>query len=229
MMGPYQYYESSMIDGTSGDLNIHDCMWSGECYSCQPARLTMSSAPIALAKAPSDNEDLLSIKSELIELVELASELEEEDTTTSTTTEPYKSVKQEPDTEPEPEPNILKKNKEKNRKKRSKPREKVTDIAEVEKQSADTKKLRHREVEKNRHRQLQAMVKTLSEKIPGKLDKETQVQTMKRAARYCVYLRDVLTTLKNEQPASLRQKLEKIYIRSCDNVELIMSQHLSNR
>lgn len=90
--------------------------------------------------------------------------------------------------------------------------------------SADNKKLRHREVEKNRHRQLQAMVKTLSDRIPGRLDKETQVQTMKRAARYCVYLRDVLTTLSHGQTSMSKDKLDKIYRRSCDNVDLIMSQ-----
>ena len=90
--------------------------------------------------------------------------------------------------------------------------------------SADNKKLRHREVEKNRHRQLQAMVKTLSEKIPGRVEKETQVQTMKRAARYCVYLRDILA--QGQVKSMSREKLEKIYSRSCDNVEFIMSNEL---
>lgn len=84
---------------------------------------------------------------------------------------------------------------------------------------ADNKKLRHREVEKNRHRQLQAMVKTLSERIPGKIDKETQVQTMKRAAKYCLYLRDVLT---HGQRIS-KDKLERLYLRSCENVDLMMA------
>lgn len=93
--------------------------------------------------------------------------------------------------------------------------------------SSENKKLRHREVEKNRHRQLQAMVRTLSDNIPGKLDKETQVQTMKRAARYCIYLREVLNMLSNPsecpQGSSLRQKLDSLYARSCENVDLIMS------
>ena len=84
------------------------------------------------------------------------------------------------------------------------------------------KKLRHREVEKNRHRQLQAMVKTLSEKIPGRVDKETQVQTMRRAARYRLFLRDVLAAAAHGKVCL--DKMEKIYLRSCDNVDLIMSQ-----
>ena len=90
--------------------------------------------------------------------------------------------------------------------------------------SLAAKKLRHREVEKNRHRQLQAMVKTLSEKIPGRVDKETQVQTMRRAARYCVFLRDVLAAAAHGQMPMNRDRLEKLYLRSCENVELIMSQ-----
>lgn len=85
--------------------------------------------------------------------------------------------------------------------------------------AVNNKKLRHREVEKNRHRQLQAMVKTLSEQIPGRIDKETQVQTMKRAARYCIYLRDVLNY--HSQPMN-RDKLERLYQKSCDNVDLMM-------
>lgn len=95
---------------------------------------------------------------------------------------------------------------------------------------ADNKKLRHREVEKNRHRQLQAMVKTLSEKIPGRMDKETQVQTMKRAARYCIYLRDVLKIASSQHSSSsaaassgVKDKLEKIYVKTCDNVERMIS------
>lgn len=83
------------------------------------------------------------------------------------------------------------------------------------------KKLRHREVEKNRHRQLQAMVKTLSERIPGRVDKETQVQTMRRAARYCVFLRDVLAAAAHSQMPMNRDRLEKIYLRSCDTVDNI--------
>jgi hypothetical protein len=87
-----------------------------------------------------------------------------------------------------------------------------------QKSAADNKKLRHREVEKNRHRQLQAMVKTLSEQIPGRVDKETQVQTMKRAARYCLFLRDVL----NHGQLVNKDKLECLYQRSCENVDLMM-------
>lgn len=82
------------------------------------------------------------------------------------------------------------------------------------------KKLRHREVEKNRHRQLQAMVKNISERIPGRLDKETQVQTMKRAARYCLYLRDTMNLLTHGQA---QLQLQKVYLKAWDSVEL-MSQ-----
>lgn len=88
-------------------------------------------------------------------------------------------------------------------------------------QQVANKKLRHREVEKNRHRQLQAMVKNISERIPGRLDKETQVQTMKRAARYCLYLHDTMNYLLNHGQAQLQ--LQKIYLKAWDSVEL-MSQ-----
>lgn len=68
------------------------------------------------------------------------------------------------------------------------------------------------------------MVKTLSEQIPGKVDKETQVQTMKRAARYCLYLRDVLN---HGQPMN-KDKLERLYQRSCENVDLMMDGRQAN-
>lgn len=63
------------------------------------------------------------------------------------------------------------------------------------------------------------MVKTISELIPGRIDKETQVQTMKRAARYSLYLRDVL----NHGQQMSKDKLERLYLRSCENVDLMMA------
>lgn len=87
--------------------------------------------------------------------------------------------------------------------------------------TVNTKKLRHREVEKNRHRNLQAMVRTLSEQTPGKCDKETQVQIMKRAARYIVYLREAYELL--SVPAlgadgNLKRDLSKVYLKSCEYI-----------
>lgn len=90
------------------------------------------------------------------------------------------------------------------------------------KSSTDNKKLRHREVEKNRHRQLQAMVRTLSKEIPGATDKETQVQTMKRAARYCLYLRNVKKLVASNNVVS-KDRLEVAYLRSVDTVDHLMS------
>lgn len=99
-----------------------------------------------LAKDP-NNEDLLSLKEDLIELIELSSEFEQTEATTSAstttktrTTEPAKpstSVNEtEPSTSPkEVETNVVsKKRKERHKKKKAKTREKV-DIAEAERQS----------------------------------------------------------------------------------------------
>lgn len=92
------------------------------------------------------------------------------------------------------------------------------------KSSTDNKKLRHREVEKNRHRQLQAMVRTLSREIPGATDKETQVQTMKRAARYCLYLRNVRKMVSSSNTVS-KERFEVAYLRSFDAVDHLMSSN----
>jgi len=229
MMGPYYYYDTSFMEEASADLHIHDCMWSGECYSC-PTRVTFSNAPAAQGpngtapipiggvgymtltaphhESPKKISWVEEIKSP-IKLVEKSQDLITDssgDSSRNLTPErPVKSVSEKP----------------------TRAQSKKSTPARSTFSSTDNKKLRHREVEKNRHRQLQAMVKTLSEKIPGRLDKETQVQTMKRAARYCVYLREYINSATHGQPTLLKEKLEKIYLRSCDNVELILSQNTS--
>lgn len=196
MMGPYQYYDTTFIE------DIHDCMWSGECSACNSAGAStpvvscQPAAPTAVVCQPAAASASILVCQPSTSVITLSADRSPTPPSVCKTTE----------TTPEPVPRkvkLLRSN-----------------------SSSDSKKLRHREVEKNRHRQLQAMVKTLSDKIPGKLDKETQVQTMKRAARYCIYLRDVVNLLPRGTKANnlhaLKDKLEKIYFRSCDNVELII-------
>lgn len=231
MMGSYYYYDTAFVEDVPAELHIHDCMWSGECYSCQPARLTFSGAPlpvgsngtvpitvggtgyITLAASRQDSPNRVTWSDTKVIQIADSSQSVTEDTTSESSS----------DDSPEPSPR-------RPARRHSRPEGiKKTAIHKGNSTSSDNKKLRHREVEKNRHRQLQAMVRTLSEKIPGRLDKETQVQTMKRAARYCAYLRDVMNVISNGPTSMLKEKLEKVYLRSCDNVELIMSQHNSAR
>lgn len=241
MMGPYAYYDTSFIDDIPAELHYHhDCMWSGECCSSQTNRLTFSNAPVvpgANGTVPitvggngyitltttttthldTNSKSIVSVtlneQKVPTKLAEKCHEklFDEESSESSTISTP----------EIRPKPKLkAKKTARSNSRKSS---------SNKHSSSSDNKKLRHREVEKNRHRQLQAMVKTLSEKIPGRLDKETQVQTMKRAARYCIYLRDSLTLVSSGQSVMVKEKLEKNYLRSCDNVEQMMSQHMSAR
>lgn len=273
MMGSYYYYDTSYIeDHVPSELHIHDCMWSGECYSCQPTtRLTFSgpamapmpdgTVPITVGgtggyitlttthqdatrrgrcqqldsnKAPmkfhfdqkspelplpqSNNLNIDCIKVEPT----TPSRSRSRSRSLSPSMRVHLPVRAQSVVVTAPIGCTIEKS---NNRAKSKKASTVTNKTF----SSDNKKLRHREVEKNRHRQLQAMVKTLSERIPGRMDKETQVQTMKRAARYFVYLRDVTNALKHGQPMIPREKLEKLYLRSCDNVELIMSQHMSSK
>lgn len=235
MMGPYYYYDTTFIEDVSTELHIHDCMWSGECYSCQPARLTFSGASlppssngtvpitvggtsyIALAASHQD----LSKKPDWPD----AKPIKFEENSSQSPTDETSSESSSDVGSREASPKLSHRGR--------LPRPEGIKRTAIHKggnfSTSDNKKLRHREVEKNRHRQLQAMVKTLSEKIPGRLDKETQVQTMKRAARYCAYLRDVMNLIPNESTTTLKERLEKVYMRSCDNVELIMSQQNSTR
>lgn len=238
MMGPYYYYDTTYAeDSASADIHIHDCMWSGECYSCHPARLTFSSSTLAqnggtvpitaggsgyITLTP-NLTDTPTKRQTIWQEPKSATKLEPLTDTASLTSPPRESSPIEKSIDiklDQQHPSVLTKGP----KKPSRLGLKKSHGIKKSFSSSDNKKLRHREVEKNRHRQLQAMVKTLSDKIPGKLDKETQVQTMKRAARYCLYLRDVMNSYSNGQVAVTREKLEKIYSRSCDNVELIMSQ-----
>lgn len=230
-MGPYYYYDTTYIEDASTELHIHDCMWSGECYSCQPPRLTLSGSTlppssngtvpitvggasyIALAAGQQD----LSRKAIWPDTKQIKFEDSSQSPSDETCSESSSNASREASPKlPQrrlPRPEGIKK----------------TAIHKGNFSSSDNKKLRHREVEKNRHRQLQAMVKTLSEKIPGRLDKETQVQTMKRAARYCAYLREVMNSISpDDSNLTLKEKLEKIYSSSCDNVDLIMSQQKNN-
>lgn len=162
MIGGYFYYDDD-----------HDCMWSGDCHTCQTARISITE----LAAGTTAYLNSLATIDNRVEV-------------SSTDSSPSPPVKKERKFRP-PTSN------------------------------QDVKKLRHREVEKNRHRQLQAMVKKLSESIPGRLDKETQVQTMKRAARYCIYLREVINDLVSGPTSGVqnREKLEMIYTKACDNVD----------
>lgn len=233
-MGPYYYYDTTFVEdvSSSAELHIHDCMWSGECYSCQPARLTFSGAPL-----PPSSNGTVPITVGGTSYIALAASHQElvtkkavwpdakpsikfdQDSSQSSPSEETLSESSSSDVSREASPKLQQ------RTRHSRPEGiKRTAIHKGNFSSSDNKKLRHREVEKNRHRQLQAMVKTLSDKIPGRLDKETQVQTMKRAARYCAYLRDVMNLISNDPSSTSRERLEKVYMRSCDNVELIMSQ-----
>lgn len=256
-MGSYHYYDTCFIEDAQPELHsIHDCMWSGECFACQPARMAFSNSAAAAAAAAA------AVVAETNSTTRI--DLDRSTSTVAATALPmpteldrhcnYLSVP--PATFTRCELERLPVHNERASPERSVHGQRTIGIprrsASICKSTSftsssstnqtsshssscnsDNKKLRHREVEKNRHRQLQAMVKTLSDKIPGRLEKETQVQTMKRAARYCIYLRDVMNVLhhglKATKSSSLKQKLEEIYLRSCDNVELVMSQHTSAR
>lgn len=230
-MGSYSYYDANFTEDLSAELHVHDCMWSGECFACQSARITFSTTsviPVSNGTIPvTVGGGLHTLKhgsvSEDKSLSENGSPSENE-CLSEKEYEPEKEFRVEKEYRPEKKPRAGKKCRAEKR--CPSERKYASDI----KCPSENKKLRHREVEKNRHRQLQAMVKTLSDKIPGKLDKETQVQTMKRAARYCLYLREVLNLLAvGQEPPNLRAKLESIYTTSCDNVELIMSQSGSKK
>lgn len=287
-MGPYLYYDTPFLEDANTGFHIHDCMWSGECCTCQPAaRLTFtsshhcelqavvvqqvvdkldpasspspsSSACSSLAKAPSRGPTKAQIQAAMavaqqpqistvvqsaagstpaaIQIRALTQSPKSPQLASSVASSSTASIAQSSST-------TIATATSRQTHRSANPR-KVALSTSKGNGSANHKKLRHREVEKNRHRQLQAMVKTLSEKIPGRLDKETQVQTMKRAARYCLYLRDVLNLVlaytkaaansgadSNPEAASLalKDKLESLYMRSCDNVELIMAQHMTTR
>lgn len=247
MMGSYCYYDTNFTEDLSAELHVHDCMWSGECYACQSARVTFSgtsvipvsngtipitvgtgSGYITLTSTNAPLGDSLRKPAWPQETIRQASPNELDSSSSEDTLD--ENLEDEEKSSSSEQPPIVPKRASVRHQTparsctnhaREKHSLKHTDVS-----PSDNKKLRHREVEKNRHRQLQAMVKTLSDKIPGKLDKETQVQTMKRAARYCVYLREVLNLLSNTdlKPNCLKEKFEMIYVSSCDNVEMIMSQ-----
>lgn len=226
MMGSYYYYDTSyIVDHVPAELHTHDCMWSGECYSCQPAaRLTFSGVPpqCPMVQMPRSRSRSLSptprhqlpSRSQSVVVTSASCPVA---TTSASVAAPVVA-----EVPPRRREKLSSSN---GRNKSRKANNNNTNKNGFS--STDNKKLRHREVEKNRHRQLQAMVKTLSERIPGRLDKETQVQTMKRAARYFIYLRDVMGTLTQGNLEIISEdKFEKLYIRACDNVELIMSQNI---
>lgn len=264
MMGGYCYYDANFNDDLPSEL--HDCMWSGECYSCQPGRVTFSAGsvmPISTGTSLPLNANsggyitLTSTNASFSEPTKRPfwpqetikqispSDIEMSCSDSNSTTledlvEEDKSIALE---SPSPKrdnriksalspamtesqrSNFRGNSTTTSQANGNRRQNNLTKHSQHNVSPSENKKLRHREVEKNRHRQLQAMVKTLSEKIPGKVDKETQVQTMKRAARYCVYLREVLNFISNGQEHSnLKEKLESIYTTSCENVEMIMSQ-----
>lgn len=233
MMGGYCYYTYAE------DLvsEIHDCMWSGECYTCQATRSsipvvsTVPSNPINVEKAvgfttlTTSTSALLQPETYIRSYARSTARVKESKPTKnairnhnnthgSTMTATHYSTTRD---------NV--KRVSNNYQNHHLQEHTSSSTCSFTSLSSENKKLRHREVEKNRHRQLQAMVRTLSDNIPGKLDKETQVQTMKRAARYCIYLREVLNLLSSNQTASgsLRKSFEMLYLRSCENVDLIMS------
>lgn len=250
MMGPYYtYFDTTFIEENpevQTELHIHECMWSGECCSnCPPpvpgTRLTFPNNSVAAAisngtvpitvggtmnggyftVAATNQDNNLQLghrhiswddtKAQLDKSANEKSPEQADDVLMESDSQETSSGSSSPIVEPEKSIRV------KVTKKRG--------LTKANFSSSDNKKLRHREVEKNRHRQLQAMVKTLSERIPGRLDKETQVQTMKRAARYCVYLRDLLQAIQipnRDKPSISKEKLEMIYLRSCDYVERIM-------
>lgn len=257
MIGPYYYYDTSFVEDAQPELQtIHDCMWSGECFACQPARVAFSN-PTATAPAAAVTESNGTTRLELerptpsaaATALPMPSELDR--TCNFLNVQPASFTKSEPEGQPTDSEHSSPDRPSRSSRTIGVTRRSASTCKRIRpacsqqesnstfnstlssSYASDNKKLRHREVEKNRHRQLQAMVKTLSGKIPGRLEKETQVQTMKRAARYCIYLRDVMNvlqhSLKATKPNLLKQKLEEIYLRSCENVELVMSQHTSAR
>lgn len=202
MMGPYYTYFD------------HDCMWSGEC--CHTV--------IQLVRSPELPPKSLEQTRPPVELEQPIQTVELEQTRQQVELEqPRQSIAPEL-----PRPPVILEQPPRRPVKLEHQRQSVVVEPQQQQQqsrqsgtrhsrtSNENKKLRHREVEKNRHRHLQAMVKELGERIPGRRDKETQVQIMKRAARYCVYLRDTINALHGQQK---KLDLEKIYLRSCDNVE----------
>ena len=237
MMGPsYYYYEPSPYhEDIQTEFHLHDCMWAGECCAC-PTRMSYSTnnnpmmgpqttlnhgtVPITVGGTagyvtltPNRHE----VPHKLIYSERaLADRIAETEPEQETYSDSSSSVT--PESSPRPQM-------ERPQKATAKRTVSAKSSNSCSYSSSDNKKLRHREVEKNRHRQLQAMVKTLSEKIPGRLDKETQVQTMKRAARYCVYLRDVMESMSHGQSMMSKERLEKLYKNSYDSVELIMAQN----
>lgn len=206
MMGHYYYY----ID-LPGD---HECMWSGEC--CLISQVAGDETPVSskLALPPASIKLALqpaSITSSDEARVSAAAEAEA--ATTEASQEPQQEEQQEQPQEDEkeedlnqPAATVVVSN--------TAPKVKSHKAKSKSALLAANKKLRHREVEKNRHRQLQAMVKSLSERIPGRSDRETQVQTMKRAARYSLYLRDAMRALPHGQA-----QLSKVYRKAWDTVE----------
>lgn len=210
MMGGYCYY----------DDQAHDCMWSGEC--CQStttviathSSLTYLHLDVQSSSATSAASSTTSCSTTSTSKSSSSGSSSSKCSTKSTASSASSSAST------------------------SSSRSTVTALSVSQRQSpipsAEHKKLRHREVEKNRHRQLQAMVRRLSQTVPGGTQKETQVQTMKRAARYCIYLRKLLSSSNitwitnantKQLPGScqMKDKLNEIYQQSCESVDDIMS------
>lgn len=252
MMGPYYYYDTTFIEDVysqTDSLHIHDCMWSGECYTCQSNSSFMSGPPLTQLKTI--KQQTRAIKPQAAIPATPAAAVATVTATTTTKVIKPPQVKTERKHSSASTAIKLAKHQAKTssriNEKRNVPSNNNANAAISHSSSrqnytitTDNKKLRHREVEKNRHRQLQAMVKTLSDQIPGKLDKETQVQTMKRAARYCIFLREACNLLTSTSSlgapngndganSNLKEKLEVLYLKSCDNVDSIMSRLLPGR
>lgn len=247
MMGSYYYYDAEDVL----QLRVHDCMWSGECYSshttlytCNPAQQQNSSHPqyqhtqLALPPVaqmppfmapPQQPPSLISQlvpqnQQELLDSPPPTRRISSSDRSgsssgSSSSSSSSSSVSSNGN-------NNSKKNASSRNQNRNYNNASTVSTSAGKKPSLDNKKLRHREVEKNRHRQLQAMVKTLSDQIPGKLDKETQVQTMKRAARYCIFLREIVDLLLSrhdlKRSSDFKERIENVYFKSCNRVDLIL-------
>lgn len=247
MMG-YYYYDIPQAE-------VHDCMWSGECYTCslvgtssrQPPTDYTQNVPIKMFDLPTEakfvpvklDPPMPATQVAMPDIMSIPIKLEPPSASAAATALPSHMPIPVKTQQPVSHSGAnatgrhasLRKSslKASNRQHHQQQQHHQDNSTSHQQPNLDNKKLRHRLVEKNRHRQLQAMVKTLSDQIPARLDKETQVQTMKRAARYCIFLRKAASLLLSSsqlelQSLEMKDKLEKVYLRSCGRVELIMSQ-----